>query len=202
MNSKLMKYYETMLNFGKADYVTEPKLLHKFIAYLLDYDYQIAFDMWEYVLIKESDLVSDPKYARSFGDEVLNLFMAKGEPKAVKAINDSLPVRQVIYQYSAAACENPKSQTYKFLLNMLLTNKLTDADEILKCFVKNTAIAEPYPKTFKKIVDDIIVEILKKAANKSKVEMPRKLAALLKEYITKMKGPEKALLEQKIKEVT
>ena len=195
MNAKELKFLELFDAFVRIDIAADKMALTKSIRQFMDLDYQMAVNVWEYLAAtKEDKLGKDEKLAEIIGFELFNQFYARAAVKCVKAICDVATVRRAVYQYSKnAGAENALA----ILVDLLVANKVNSGEEILKCLLKNERIQ--YGQVLKRMLERVFIELLKK--NPAKIEMNRKLAEMLLTYIRKIKTDERAMLEQRIKEI-
>lgn len=194
MNAKQLKFLSLFEDMCKADPVAEATV-KKFIPSFLNLDYSMALDVWDYLCSAHEDVLGKtPQASNLIGCTVLDLFYKKGAPKTVKGIADMPAVRRMIYQYAPSAGEGT---AFAILVDLLSGNKVDAADDIFKCLVRNERIA--YGKVMKALLERLFIEILKKNPAK-KIEMSRKLSALLLTYVSKIKTDERAMLEQRIRE--
>ena len=194
MNAKELKFLELFENLVKIDLVTDKLTLNKLLKNLIDFDFSMAINAWEYFAnAKENRLIKEEKFAEVVGFEILNFYHTKQSTKTAKAVAETPGVRRAVYQYSKHAGEE---KALAILVDLLVANKVAIADEILKVLVKNTRIH--FGQTLKRILERVFIELLKK--NPNKIEMHKKLAELFLVYIKKVKTEEKAMLEQRIKE--
>lgn len=195
MNSKQLKFLQTFSSLSNVNVLDDKKAFYQCIKTFLDIDYQMAVDVWEYISITyENDMIATKDNSAILASGVFDLFYEKSSVKCAKAINELMPIRKAVYQYSPD-CNNGGS--FNILVDLLLSNKTTEAEEIFKFLVKNERIH--YGKMFKAALERLFIEILKKNPAK-KIEMSRKLTDLLLRYIAKIKTEEKALLEQRVRE--
>ena len=195
MDAKELKFLEMFESFLKIDIENDKITFAKTIRNFLDLDYGKAVDLWEYLAsVREDKLIKDEKFAETVGFDMFNQFYARAGIKCVKSLTITAAIRRAVYQHSKhAGLEN----SLKILIEFLTTNKLDQAEEVFKCLLKNGRIH--YGQTMKRILETVFVELLKK--NPAKIEMNRKLADLLLIYIWKIKTDERAMLEQRIKEI-
>ena len=194
MNAKELKFLELFEEFLQIDIITDKIALSKSLKKLMDFDYIMAQNVWEYLSsTKEDKLIKDASYASVIGYEFLNLFYAKAAQKCVKSIVDVAAIRRSVFQYNAKASDEKALQ---ILVDLLIANKLPTSDEIFKSLAKNPHIH--YGQSIKRILERVFIELLKK--NPTKIIMSAKLADLFLTYIRKIKTEEKAMLEQRIKE--
>ena len=195
MNAKEIKFLELFEEFSKIDINLDKIAIGKMLKKFMDLDLNLAVNVWEFLASsKEAKLASDEKLAELVGFEFLNLFFVKNNARTIKAIVDIASVRRAVYQYSKNA---GSEKALVILVDFLASNKIAQAEEVLKVLVKNTRIH--YGKTLKTVLEKVFIELLKK--NPAKIEMNKKLAELSLTYIAKIKTEEKAMLEQRIKEI-
>ncbi|MCL2061294.1 MAG: hypothetical protein FWH03_01535 [Firmicutes bacterium] len=194
MNAKTFKFYELFEGFVKLDAAADKMGLSKAFRNFMELDYALASDVWDYaILTREERLVKDERLAEVFGFEVLNQFYAFSSQKCIKSICDTPAIRRAIYQYSKNA---GTESALKIFTDLLVTNKLVPAEEVLKCLAKNERIH--YGKTLEIVLKRVFIELLSK--NPAKISMSKKLYELLLVYVRKIKTDERAVLEQRIKE--
>ena len=195
MNSKQLKYLTLFEEMSKSDVGSEATA-QKYVTAFINLDFSLALDVWDYVCTtRESQMAKNEAIAATWGANALKKFYTQNSQKTLKTLCDNAVVRRAVYQYCAAATEN---EAFTILTDLLLSNKLVPAEEILKCLVKNERIE--YGPFMKNLLERLFIEILKKSASK-KIEMSRKLAALMLTYVGKIKTDEKAMLTQRIKEI-
>ena len=193
MNTKQLKYLSLFEEMSKADILGEATA-KKYFTSFINLDYSLALEIWDYLATtRETELSKNADKARVLGGSVLELFYKNGA-RTAKAIYELPTVRKTVYQYSPSAGENA---AFNSRVDLLSGNKTDQADEILKCLVKNERIQ--YGPVMKNVLERLFIEILKKNPSK-KLEMSRKLSTLLLSYVSKIKTDERAMLEQRIRE--
>ena len=194
MNAKQLKYLSVFESMAKAD-VTSADTAKKYFPTLLNLDYALAQDTWEYICTTyEQKIADDGSLGVLFGKTVFNLFYDKASSKAAKTVNDVAAIRRAVYQYTEVSTDG---NGFALLVDLAVSGKTTAADEIFKCLVKNDRT--PFGPFMKKLLERIFIELMKKNPAK-KLEMPRKLATLLLTYVGKIKTDEKPMLTQRIRE--
>lgn len=196
MTSKQLKFYQL---FGemcrKTDIATNQTALSGSISALLELDYMLAQDGWEYLAtVHESTMSSKKEAGLNIGQIPLNLFYARAQIKCIKTVIDVPTIRRAVYMY------NPLCGTgagFSILTDAIVSSKTAEAEEILKCLVKNATIE--YGAILKTVLERVFIELLKKSPTK-KIELNKKQITLLLTYISKIKTDERAMLEQRIKE--
>ena len=182
-------------NFVKTDFLIDKKTLQKSMKGFLDLDYALAVEVWDYLATtREDQIANEKRLATIFGDMMFGIFYAKASTKCIKAVCDVPSVRRAVYQYSPEAGKN---DNFTVLVDLLAGGKIDAADEILKCLIKNERIS--FGETMKRVLEQLFVELLKK--NPAKIEMSKKLSTLMLTYIKKIRTDERAMLEQRIREI-
>jgi len=200
MNTKTIKYYDKIFEFGRVDPLSEPDKVYDFFSYMLDYSFDLAGEIWEYLLESKKFALQSSQVIISLVDKVLILFADKSEQKTAKLLSENLVVRTAVYQLSANA---DSKFTLAVICNILLSSKIETSEDFLKVLQKNTVIKNGFAGAMKEIINSVIETLRIKAAEKNiPVKMQKKLATLLMSYVSKIKGAHKAVLTQKIKEVT
>lgn len=200
MNTKLIKYYDKIFEFGRVDPLSEPEKVYDFFNYMLDYSFEQAGEIWEYLLESKKSALQSSQVVISLVDKVLLLFAEKSEQKTIKLLIENTVIRTAVYQLSANA---DSKFTLSIICNILLSSKMDTSEDFLKVLQKNTVIKNGFAGAMKKIINSVIETLRIKAAEKDiPVKMQKKLSTLLLSYVSKIKGAHKAVLTQKIKEVT
>lgn len=182
-------------NFVKTDFLIDKKTLQKSVKGFLELDYSLAVEVWDYlVTTREDQLINDKRIASVLGEMMFGIFYERAPSKCVKAVCDVPSVRRAVYQHSPEACKNAN---FNVFVDLLVGGKTDVCDEILKCLIKNERIK--FGESMKRVLEQVFVELLKK--NPAKIEMSKKLSTLLLTYIRKIKTDERAMLEQRIREI-
>jgi len=167
----------------------------KLIKQFMDLDYAMASNVWDYLAtVYEDKMTRDEKISKVLGGEFFKLFFERAELKCIKLLIDESAIRRAVYQYCGHASENKQTG---IVIELLVGAKVLKAEEIFKCLVKNEKIH--YGKTLRTILEKMFISLLKK--NPQKLILNKKVAELLLTYIRKIKTEEKAMLEQRIKEI-
>lgn len=196
MNSAQLKFFQMFADFARSD-IEDAKSLEKSVKGFLALDYPRAVDVWEYLTATYEAELADPAKALLYGDSIYKIFKSKAASKVSKTIMDVPSVRRAVFQY----CPNiGEGDYFNMLVDLLVMNKVAAADEILKCVSKNTNNVMGYGPYMKAVLERLFIEILKRSDTK-RIEMSRKLSALLLGYISKIKTDERAMLEQRIREL-
>jgi hypothetical protein len=188
-----MQKYQLIADIAAADAANAD--LSAMLSELCATDFQTAFEVWEFVLAKHQRLLDNATICENTETKIFGLFTRVSETKTRQLLCESMPLIRLIYGCCATA---GTYHNLNFLVNHVLGNKLDIAGE---CFLKLRSNPNiKYAEVMRKIIDDIF------AANcaRNSVKVPifnRKQKALMLEYVEKIKGPNKALLVQRIKEL-
>ena len=194
MNAKQFKYLQTFAQYVQ-DGLTDEKATKKHLSTLLQLDYALALDTWDYICTAcEQEIAASEEKGKLFGSTIFSLFYDKNAQRTVKALLELPQVRKAVFAYSPSA---NGGLAFSLLIDALVANKTETAEEYFKCLVKNERIA--YGPFMKEVLERLFIEILKKNPSK-RVEMSRKLSALMMTYIGKIKTDERAMLLQRVKE--
>lgn len=196
MNSAQLKFLQMFDDFAQVD-IADKTAVEKQFKLFLNFDFNRAVDLWDYCLATYEERMSDPTEALFFGEKLYKLFKAKAAPKAQKILLDDPYVRRGIFQYGPNIGDG---EYFNLLVDLCVMNKTAQADEILKCAVRNSNNKMTFGAYMKSVIERLFIEILKRSTSK-RVEMSRKLSTLLLGYISKIRTEEKAMLEQRIKEL-
>lgn len=186
MNANQIKFYKTLADFFRAEQTAAN--VKKYMTALNTLDTNRAAEVWEYLATAyETETV--------YCDTVFRIFYDKSAKNTVKVLTSVPAIRKMVFGLSAHVGDEDMLTIES---DLILGNKLADAEEILKCIVRNPNAH--FGKYMKKLVERLFIEILKKNGN-ARIAMSRKTCTLLLTYIAKIKTDERALLEQRIKEI-
>lgn len=196
MNAKQVKHYELLSEFFTSD-VLKQAAVDKYFAALLKLDYTYAEDLWEYMLIRNDAALKNATLAALYIDRVFELFFKSAAQKALKTVNDRAVIQRAVFAFSPSVADG---ELFDLAVGLLVANKTDTVDAILKNVAKNEAMSESFGRYMIKFLDKFFIEIMKKNTQR-KVELNRKQSALLMSHVQKVKGDEKAMLVQRVKEV-
>lgn len=195
MNAKELRKYELIILIGRTDPASAEivELFHD----LAKNDFTTAFEMWEYILNIHSEKLSDVAVSQNLEGAIFSVMMRVSEAKTKQLLPESSPLLKLIYTNSAtAASEN----NLAYLSGLVLGSKIEAADEIFKLVVANKNRNMEFGDRMKIIIDDVFNTYCQK--NGTRVpSLNRKQTMLLLEYCLKIKGPNKNLLVQRVKEL-
>lgn len=195
MNAKELKRYELIITLGEGS-IGGPDFFGKFEE-LIKNDYTTAFEVWEYLLTTNIDRLSDPAFSQVLEGQMFTALYGASESKFRQLIAGNSALLKLIYISSATA---GSGLNLGYLTSLVLTSKIDAADEILKLVASNKNTNTDYGSRMQAIIDDVFDTYCSK--NNTKVpNLNRKQTMLLLEYALKIKGANKNLLVQRIKEL-
>lgn len=195
MNAKQIKFYETVHGFFSSD--MSAKAVEKYFGAMLKLDYASAEDLWEYMLICREKELGEGAFAKLYVDKVFSLFFASSSARALKTVVDRPVIANAVFRYSPSAADG---ELFALPVNLLVSSKADAVDGILKLVAKNEAMKISFGEYMIKFLDRFFIELMKKNAQR-KVELNRKQSTLLLATVQKVKGDERAMLVQRVKEV-
>ena len=193
MNIKSYKFYKGIFDLASSDYINNPAAVGAFFKGALEFDFDVAAELWEYLITDAiASKVAPAKASAALGENALDLFLKKNVLRTYRLTVENEAMTNVLYSMP----EKLGGGASGVLIYFLMGNKLPDADIIIKAMQKSPS----YGASMKGVVETLFAEIKKKTGS-VKVTMPKKTAEFLLSNIAKIKTSEKALLEQRIKEI-
>ncbi|MCH5164834.1 MAG: hypothetical protein J1G01_00335 [Clostridiales bacterium] len=196
MNSKQLKHYEILNEFFTSDFLKQAAV-DKYFGAMLKLDYTYAEDLWEYMLIRSDADLKNIAVAKLYVQHVFELFLSNASAKVLKTVTDRAVIQRALFEFSPTADEG---EAFDIPVNLLVANKVDLVDSILKHVSKNSMMNASFGSYMIKFLDKFFIEMMKKNPQR-KVELNRKQSALLMSTVQKVKGDEKAMLVQRVKEV-
>lgn len=196
MNAKQIKQYEILSEFFSSDMLKQAAV-DKYFGAMLKLDYAFAEDLWEFMLVKNDADLKKHVFASLYVDRVFDMFLEAAAPKTAKTVVDRPVINRAVFGFSPTA---DKGEKFNIPLNLLLANKVDAVDSIFKNLSKNELMNKSFGQYLLEFIDKFFIEVMKKNAQR-KVELNRKQSTLLMSYAQKVKGDEKAMLVQRIKEI-
>ena len=160
-------------------------------------DFTTAFEVWECALNGHQGALADRKIAGNLESKIFTLFNTLSETKTRQLFTESAPLNKLVYSFCATSCVGTNLQ---LLVNLILSAKIEAADQILACVKANALGSFDYGDAMLRVVDTVFATYCAEKGVK-KCELNRKQSALLLQYVAKIKGPNKSLLTQRIKEL-
>lgn len=196
MNAKQIKYYEILGEFFASD-MFKAAAVDKYFGAMLKLDYALAEDLWEYMLIKNDDNLKNAAFAALYLDHVYGLFSKTAAAKVTKTLVDRPVIMRAIFRFSPSVKEG---ELFALPISLLVANKTDTVDAILKHVAANEAMKCSFGAYMIDFLDRAFIEMMKKDAQR-RVKLSAKQATLLTATVQKVKGDERAMLIQRVKEV-
>ncbi len=196
MNAKQVKYYEIISGFFGSD-IFKAAAVEKYFGELIKLDFALAEELWEYMLIRLDADLKNPAVAALYIEKLYTLFAAAGAAKAVKTVTERPVVLRAVFRFSPSAADG---ELFMLPVNLLVANKADAADAILKQVMQNEVMKPSFGKYMIDFLDRFFIELTKKDAQR-RVKLSAKQSRLLLSTVQKVKGDERAMLVQRVKEV-
>ena len=195
MNAKELKKYDLIVKIGNS--LPEEVGVVSMLGELAGIDFQAAVEMWEYMLTTYASDLARESVALSLESHVFATLNGKSEAKLRATLGEMGPLCKLIYTNCATAATGGN---LGYLAGLILASKIEQAGEILKLVAANKNTNMDYGDRMKLIVDEVFSVYC--AKNGAKVpSLNRKQTMLLLEFCLKIKGANKNLLVQRIKEL-
>jgi hypothetical protein len=199
MDAKKSKYLDAIFTYNANDLSKDKNSVLLLIKNVTNIDIADAFVVWEYLLIKHDRALDNSDYTDALILNPFHFFVQKNQTRTYKTIIDTPLLTRVLYSYTSSPCDG---ECLNLLIYCLMSGKLQKSEEIFRFLIKNRLSKNTYGANMKITIERLFSEILKKMGGETKkVELSKKLSTLLVAYVQKIVGPERALLEQRIKEV-
>lgn len=196
MNTKQVKYYEILDGFFASD-IFKDAVVEKYFKEMLKLDYTLAEDLWEYMLIRLDSDLKKKEIAMLYVDKVYKLFSASNNARAVKTVVERPVIERAVFRFCPTA---DGGELFMLPINLFVANKFDTVDGILKLLSQNEAMKSSFGGYMIAFLDKAFIELTKKDA-KRRIHLNNKQAALLMSTVQKVKGEEKPMLIQRVKEV-
>ena len=196
MNAKQIKFYEIMQDFFSSDMLKQANV-DKYFNELLKLDYAAAEDLWEYLLTVRDKELKDASVSALYADGIFELFLSSNQSRALKTVIDRPVISRAVFSFSAHAAEG---ELFALPVNLLVSGKADAVDAVFKLVGKNEVMGVSFGGYMVKFLDRFFIEMMKKSSQR-RVELNRKQSALLLATVQRVKGDERAMLIQRVKEV-
>ena len=198
MNTKVFKFYQALFDSARDGSYKNPDEAGKFWRKVLACDFDIAADVWEFLIGYCGEKIPVEKLPAFLSEPPLKVFYEQNKTRAIRMICEREAVSTLLYTVSPVM---PGLLSFDLLVGLIVAQKFEDAEILLKPVGKNI-LDRTFGQIMKDLVEAVFMELLKKDGSAKKVNMPKKTSAFLLGYIDKIKTPEKAILQQRIKEIT
>ncbi|MCL2846265.1 MAG: hypothetical protein FWE38_01090 [Firmicutes bacterium] len=193
MNAKELKKYDLIIQIGNA--LPEESGLVGLFTELANNDFQTAVEMWEYKMTMHVTELSHMATAKNLESAVWDALANKSDARLKQLLADSAPLQKLIYTNSATVATGAN---LTYLTQLILASKIEPASEILRLVAANKNV--DFGDSFKIILDDVFKTYCQKSGT-AVPSLNRKQTMMLLEFALKIKGPNKNLLVQRIKEL-
>ncbi|MCH5160837.1 MAG: hypothetical protein J1G04_02290 [Clostridiales bacterium] len=196
MNTKTVKFYEIVSEFFASD-ILKKAAVDKYFGAMLKHDYSSAEDLWEFMLIRNDADLKNSAVAALYVDRAFELFYGAAEQRALKTVVDRPVVMRAVFSFSPSITDG---ELFALPVNLLVSGKTDTVDAIFKLIAKNEAMKPSFGQYMINFLDRFFIEMMKKSTQR-KVKLSTKQSSLLLSTVQKVKGDEKAMLVQRVKEV-
>lgn len=199
MNTKQKTILDLIFELSSHDYVTSHLHIKIFFDKLLAVGLGEAVEYYCYLTAKhQNDYIKNEQFAAALCDGVFSQMYKKEGQRALKALGDDPEFLRSVYTYSSAAADG---ELLEYLLNAVYTQKFDRAQDIMRALMKNKRI-DGFGQAMKALADSVITEAFRRAAKEGKkASLPRSVSAFLLESAQRIKSTERAVVEQRIKEI-
>lgn len=196
MNTKQVKQYEILSEFFASD-ILNKAAVEKYFGAMLKLDYTLAEDLWEYMLIRLDADLKNSAVSTLYVDTVYSLFSKVGSSRAAKTVTERPVIERGVFRFSSKAASG---ELFALPVSLLVSSKVEIVDGILKFVAQNDAMKIGFGKYMVRFLDSFFIEMMKKSG-RGRVELNRKQSTLLTATVQKVRGDERAMLIQRVKEV-
>lgn len=199
MNTKQKAILDLVFELSSHDYITSPLNVKIFFDKILAVGLGEAVEYYCYLTAKhQNDYSKHEQFAITLCDGAFIQMFKKEGQRALKALGDDPEFLRSVYTYSGAAADG---ELLEYLLNAVYSQKFERAQDIMKALMKNKRI-DGFGQAMKALADGIITEAFRRAGKEGKkASLPRNVSAFLLENAQKIKSTERAVVEQRIKEI-
>ena len=195
MNAKELKKYELVIRIGNT--LPEDGKIIDLFSELAGVDFTAAVEVWTYMLNTYASELSQWNLAQNLEGNIFSLLSSKSDAKLKQMLGDSPTLGRLIYSSSATSCVGGN---LAYLTGLILGSKIEQASSVLQMVAANKNTNMEFGERMKLVLDDVFTTYC--AKNSAKVpSLNRKQTMLLLEYALKIKGANKNLLVQRIKEL-
>jgi len=195
MTNKEIRKYDLIMEIGKT-HPADDGILALFRE-LAGIDFVVAFEVWEYTLGKHVSTLANGEISDNIEGRVLSMFLGISESRTKQMLLDNPQLLKLIYTNASTAASG---ENLSILTQLILGSKVEKADEILKLVGSNKNTNMDFGDRMKTIIDDVFNTYCAKSGSKVP-NLNRKQTMMLLEHALRIKGANKALLVQRVKEL-
>jgi len=194
MNTKDIKKYNLIGQIINTK--PDDKSITLLFSELINIDFNTAFEVWEYILHTHQSRLGEGEVATILESILFELFNVNSETKTKALLLESSTLIRLIYTSATAV----SGANLEFLVNLILSPKVNLAEEFLRAIKANNSPNLDYGNVMRILIDSIFTTYCQREGV-MKCSLNKKQSTLLLDYISKIKGPNKLLLTQRIKEL-
>ncbi|MBQ2713063.1 MAG: hypothetical protein IJF71_06745 [Clostridia bacterium] len=199
MDAKSLRRYDILFQFASSDFTRRPPLIHQGMEEFLSHDQNEFLAMWEYLLIRYTDLLQTPGFNGALTQDLFQLYYKKSAKNAQKLLFEN----NVILKACFGASEMPLCpEAMDIVIGLLHGAKYEQTDILFKHAQKNTVLPEGFGGYFKLVFERFTREALEKNKESGKVlSLKKSVCTYLESVIQHITTDEKALLMQRVNEL-
>jgi hypothetical protein len=203
MDATQLRFLQLFGELAKVNPTNTLELQDRLVP-IIKLEFELGILVWEYLIkTHHNTYVKDKTLSQFLGDDVLKLFYNNSVSKTINAITDpDIPdITEFVFEY------NPMVTSGIVLQLVLESTTSSNSDKQSLAHIYLSHISRNRNVNFgdylKIVTEHAIDQHIRKLSTKSKnMPFPRKQATLLLQYIDKVKGAQKSLLTQRIKEIS
>ncbi len=194
MDTKTKNFFKALTEMALFNVEIHPQIFTETINHTLNYDFDTAVNLWEYLLEKYDKVFCAIKQANAaLSTDTLKLFYDKSLSKTLKMLSENAVIKKYLLTLSSAAFDEVIKNT---VAQAVMGNRTENADEYLKFLCRH--------EEFGKIMIEILTAIREKLLLKDTkyLRLTNKQATYLNVYATKIRTSDRAVVLQRIKEMS
>lgn len=199
MDTKQKRIFKGIFKTAQANAAFDAKTLTEGIAETFEADFDCGVALWEFCLEFYADLfVKDSSLNRALTAGVFNQLVARcGTAKAYRLLAENNAIKKAVFLQSNSLCDY---DVVSMLTTVWMQQKTDLLNEYFKLMQKNTFSGQTFGETLLFCANRFFAEAEKKQGVKN-FTLTKKQCAVLQENAEKVKGPQKAVLLQRLKEL-
>lgn len=195
MDSKTMKFYDILFEMGLSDFEHRPEVLEKGMTKLMELHYDQFLEVWEYLCTRYANLLEKTAFNYAM---TANLFATLAKKSEIRA--SKLSENPFLFRTLWTGSVTPVSEFgQEWVIRLLMGQKFDRVEEIFRAVMKNTSMGMSFGAYFKQIFEAYAARAVDKSAPSPKLKRPA--AKYLLSVADRVKGPERALIIQRINEL-
>lgn len=195
MDQKTKNFFNAISEIALFNMEAHPQMLTGALQQAINYDFDTAVSLWEFYLEKyESVFLKVKKTNQSLSVDTLEVFLQKSEQKTTKAICASTILKKYLLSESDVAFS---PYVINYVVSAVIAGKTETADIYVRFLLKH----EKFGKIWMEILSQTREKLLAKHHGTT-LKLPPKMTNYFNSYAQKIKSSEKAVLLQRIKELS